>query len=212
MLPPIISHERFHYHLGTGLNLRMPQLRQNHRIALSGNHGVENRQSTLPRNVTEPVVMWHCCSHCFSRCRSWVNVSKLRTGLGSRSCGTATKISVAPRSMPAALGSMPLRLGTAPPWPARFGFFVRLRLMLFSPRSRGGPSRLLSGNLLIGIAAVQHNRVTPVSITKLGTKLGNGLEAPLRSRPTSHDHDGYEHTFSHTLFAAPSMPLCSLLF
>jgi len=28
MLPPIISHERFHYHLGTGLNLRMPQLRQ----------------------------------------------------------------------------------------------------------------------------------------------------------------------------------------
>ena len=34
----------------------------------------------------------------------------------------------------------------------------------------------------------------------------NGLEAPLRSRPTSHDHDGYEHTSSHTLFAAPCMP------
>src|SRR4029077_727034 len=43
-------------------------------------------------------------------------------------------------------------------------------------------------------------------ITKLGTKLKNGLEAPLRSRPISHDHDGYEHTFSHTLFAAPYMP------
>src|SRR5260370_29795248 len=78
--------------------------------------------------------------------------------------------------------------------------------MLFSPRSRGGPSRLLSGNLLIGIAAVQHNRVTTVSITKLGTKLRNGLVAPLCSRPTSHDHDGYQHTFSHTLFAAPYMP------
>jgi hypothetical protein len=36
--------------------------------------------------------------------------------------------------------------------------------------------------------------------------LKNGLEAPLRSRPTSHDHDGYEHTFSHTLFAPPYMP------
>jgi hypothetical protein len=34
----------------------------------------------------------------------------------------------------------------------------------------------------------------------------NGLEAPLRSRPTSHDHDGYEHTSSHTLFAAPYTP------
>src|SRR5260221_7776665 len=153
------------------------------------------------------VVIRHCCSHSFSRCRSWVNVSKLRTGLRSRSCGTATKISVAPTSIPAALGSMQLRLGTAPPWPARFCFFLLLsRFMLFSPRSRSGPSRLLSGNLLIGIAAVQHNRVTTVSITKLGTKLKNGLEAPLRSRSTSHHHDGYEHTSCHTLFAAPYTP------
>jgi hypothetical protein len=151
--------------------------------------------------------MRHCCSHSFCRYRSWVNVSKLRTGLGSRSCGTATKISVAPTSIPAALGSMQLRLGTAPPWPVRFCCLLLLRLMLFSPRSRGGPSRLLSGNLLIGIAAVPHNRVTTVSITKLGTKLKNGLVAPLCSRPTSHDHDGYEHTFSHTLFTAPYLPL-----
>src|SRR5271169_5118090 len=101
---------------------------------------------------------------------------------------------------------MQLRLGTAPPWPARFCFLLLSRLMLFSPRSRRGPSRLLSSNLLIGIAAAQHNRVTTVSITKLGTKLKNGLEAPLHSRPTSHHHDGYEHTFSHTLFALPYMP------
>jgi hypothetical protein len=36
-----------------GLYPPVSQLRQNHRIALSGNNGVENRQSTLPRNVTE---------------------------------------------------------------------------------------------------------------------------------------------------------------
>lgn len=118
------------------------------------------------------VVMRHCCSHSFSRCRSWVNVSKLRTGLGSRSCGTATKISVAPTSIPAALGSMQLRLGTAPPWPARFCFLLLVRPCFFLLDHGVGQVVFSQVISLIGIAAVQHNRVTTVSITKLGTKLG----------------------------------------
>jgi hypothetical protein len=45
--------------------------------------------------------------------------------------------------------------------------------------SGSGPSRLHSGILLIGIAAVQHHRVTAVSITKLGTMLRNGINSTI---------------------------------
>src|SRR4029077_1991291 len=41
----------------------------------------------------------------------------------------------------------------------------------------------------------------------LGPSSGTGLKAPLHCRPTSHHHDGYEHTFRHTRFAPPPMPL-----
>src|SRR4029077_14404343 len=104
-------------------------------------------------------------------------------------------------------GSMPWRLGTAPPGPARFCFLLLLRFMLFSPRSRGGPSRLLFGNLLIGIAAVRTTASPLFQSRSLGPSSGTGLKAPLHCRPTSHHHDGYEHTFRHTRFAAPPMPL-----
>src|SRR4029077_16124246 len=76
-----------------------------------------------------------------------------------------------------------------------------------SPRSRGGPSRLLFGNLLIGIAAVRTTASPLFQSRSLGPSSGTGLKAPLHCRPTSHHHDGYEHTFRHTRFAAPPMPL-----
>src|SRR4029077_15631026 len=104
-------------------------------------------------------------------------------------------------------GSMPWRLGTAPPGPARFCFLLLLRFMLFSPRSRGGPSRLLFGNLLIGIAAVRTTASPLFQSRSLGPSSGTGLKAPLHCRPTSHHHDGYEHTFRHTRFAPPPTPL-----
>src|SRR4029077_17186762 len=56
MLPPIISHPRFHHHLGTGLNLWMPPLRQDRGIALARQDGVQNCQPASPRDVTEHVM------------------------------------------------------------------------------------------------------------------------------------------------------------
>src|SRR4029077_6648751 len=82
-----------------------------------------------------------------------------------------------------------------------------LAIHAFSPRSRGGPSRLLFGNLLIGIAAVRTTASPLFQSRSLGPSSGTGLKAPLRCRPTSHHHDGYEHTFRHTRFAPPPMPL-----
>src|SRR4029077_91713 len=45
------------------------------------------------------------------------------------------------------------------------------------------------------------------SSAELGTKLGNGLKSTIPLPAYFHHHDGYEHTFRHTRFAAPPMPL-----
>src|SRR4029077_9517715 len=154
------------------------------------------------------VVIRHCCSHSFSRCRSWVNVSKLRTGLGSRSCGTATKISVAPTSIPAALGSMQWRLGTAPPGPARFCFLLALAIHAFLLLDHGVGQVVFSLGISSSGSQLYRTTASPLFQSRsLGPSSGTGLKAPLHCRPTSHDHDGYEHTFRHTRFAAPPMPL-----
>src|ERR1700732_1428227 len=49
------------------------------------------------------VSTWHLLSHSHRRIRSRVNTPKLRTGLASRSSGTATQWASAPMSIPAAL-------------------------------------------------------------------------------------------------------------
>jgi hypothetical protein len=56
MLAPVVSHQRFHHHLFAGFHPPVSQLPQNHRIVLSFHHGIENRQSTLPGDVTKHVM------------------------------------------------------------------------------------------------------------------------------------------------------------
>src|SRR6266511_3827695 len=52
----------------------------------------------------------HCCNQSANSCRSWVKVGNDRTESLSRSAGTATKISVAPTSIPPAFGLISGRL------------------------------------------------------------------------------------------------------
>src|SRR6267378_6081710 len=56
------------------------------------------------------VSTWHRCSQSANSCRFCVNVGNDRTDSLSRSAGTATKISVAPRSIPPAFGLISGRL------------------------------------------------------------------------------------------------------
>ena len=58
-----------------------------------------------PVDSITTVVTPHRISQSVKRCRSSVNVAKTRTGFSSRSGGTATNISRAPTSIPAAFGS-----------------------------------------------------------------------------------------------------------
>src|SRR5208337_5679340 len=77
-----------------------------------------------PVDSMAAVVMPQRTSHSAIWCRSPVNVSHLRTGCSSRSAGTATKISLAPMSMPAELDSNTERSG----W---LGCLFRLLLLIF---------------------------------------------------------------------------------
>src|ERR1700746_1149798 len=113
------------------------------------------------------VVIPHCSNQSFSLCKSSVNVSKLRTGLGSWSCGTATKISVAPTSIPAAWGSIPLRLGTAPPGRVCFCFLLFLHSICVL-LGHGGGQVVFRGYSPKRDRSCTANHVTNVSITKLG--------------------------------------------
>src|SRR4029077_13139311 len=103
--------------------------------------------------------------------------------------------------------SMPWRLGTAPPGPARFCFLLLLRFMLFLLDHGVGQ---VVFSLVISSSGSQLYRTTASPLFQsrsLGPSSGTGLKAPLHCRPTSHDHDGHEHTFRHTRFVAPPMPL-----
>jgi len=66
------------------------------------------------------VVMPQLSSHLAIASRSAVKVGKTRTGFSSRSAGTATKISRAPMSIPAAFGSRTGRSSSVIPFLLRF--------------------------------------------------------------------------------------------
>src|SRR3954468_1069269 len=136
-------------------------------------------------------------SHCAIACKSWVNVSNTRTGCSSRSGGTATKVSRAPISIPAALGSRQGRSSKHIPFrllrrPDRLVIFGWQTLPCFlssgmghSSGSRQRPDRAHKDTLWIGINL--HEVVTTGWRTKPGTRLSTGLQqlAPLTQRPTS---------------------------
>ena len=71
-------------------------------------HRVEDDRDFVGRGPVDSmaaVVIPQLTSHCAIFCKSSVKVENTRTGCSSRSGGTATKISLAPISIPAAFGS-----------------------------------------------------------------------------------------------------------
>src|SRR4029077_15987764 len=103
--------------------------------------------------------------------------------------------------------SMPWRLGTAPPGPARFCFLLLLRFMLFLLDHGVGQ---VVFSLVISSSGSQLYRTTASPLFQsrsLGPSSGTGLKAPLHCRPTSNHPECYEHPFHHARFAPPPMPL-----
>src|SRR5712691_8592846 len=133
------------------------------------------------------VVTPHAFSHRAIACKSSVNVSNTCTGCSSRSGGTATKISRAPISIPAALGSrhgrsarhIPFCFFRRPRWAWLLGgaslsllFVVGHLQRSLAPDS--GQIAQQKGTLWIGINLNQ--AVTTVWRTKPGTMLSIGLK------------------------------------
>src|ERR1035437_6475182 len=138
------------------------------------------------------VVMPQLTSHLAIASRSSVNVENTRTGFSSRSGGTATKICLAPISIPPAFGSksgrssrhIPFRLRPRLPWPAS----------VFSSADFGGCFFCLDIHLILSAQAPAKSRkgkhsfnrnqpgglpqtVTTVWRTKLGTTLFIGFNS-----------------------------------
>jgi hypothetical protein len=88
-----------------------------------------------PVDSSATVVTPHCSSQSVKRSRSSVKVANTRTGFSSRPGGTATNISRAPTSIPAAFGSNTGRSSKHIPW-------FRLRRLGFASRACRLPPRV----------------------------------------------------------------------
>src|SRR2546428_5141240 len=125
----------------------------------------------------------HCCSQSAKAWRSWVKVGNDRTESVSRSAGTATKISVAPISIPPALGLITGKLRSNFRC-FRFFVFAMDRLRWFG-NEPGVPEW---GNLLRGIIATQTACcASPMLLcTGLGSNslTGSPKQAPMGTRST----------------------------
>lgn len=122
----------------------------------------------------------HSASQSASAYRSWVKVGNERTCSVVRSAGTATKISVAPMSIPAASGRITGNI-------VCFALPSLLRFRLMNVLSAHGrrPESRSTGTLLNGIVTnlnIRLANVTTVLSTRFGTRLATGLDSSI-ARP-----------------------------
>src|SRR5215831_1502389 len=125
----------------------------------------------------------HCCNQSANICKSCVKVRKDRTDSTSRSAGTATKISVAPISIPPALGLIIGRLRSI------FRFVLFFFAMGSPPLCDYGnePGMHHGQSLKRDHRNIKHSHASPMLLRMdLGSNslTGSLQQAPLGSRPT----------------------------